>query len=62
MAAAVSMRSRGTDIVVSGSLGPWGDRLSPFGPTITEESMKALAEEVKQRGRRRLEAERATSR
>jgi putative addiction module CopG family antidote len=32
------------------------------GRPITEESMKALAEEVKERGRRRLEAERATSR
>ena len=32
------------------------------GREITEESMKALAEEVKQRGRRRLAAERATSR
>ncbi len=31
------------------------------GRPITEESMKALAEEVKQRGRRRLEAERAAS-
>ena len=32
------------------------------GRPITEESMKALAEEVKQRGRRRLETERTTSR
>jgi len=32
------------------------------GREITEASMKALAEEVKQRGRRRLAAERATSR
>lgn len=32
------------------------------GREITEESMKALAEEVKQRGRRRLAAERAESR
>lgn len=32
------------------------------GREITEESMKELAEEVKQRGRRRLEAERAESR
>lgn len=32
------------------------------GRPITEESMKALAEEVKQRGRRRLESEGATSR
>jgi putative addiction module CopG family antidote len=32
------------------------------GRPITEESMKALAEDVKQRGRRRLEAERAASR
>lgn len=31
------------------------------GREITEESMKALAEEVKQRGRRRLAAERAES-
>ena len=32
------------------------------GRVITEESMKVLAEEVQQRGRRRLAAERATSR
>ena len=32
------------------------------GREITEQSMKALAEEVKQRGRRRLAAERAESR
>ena len=32
------------------------------GREITEESMKALAEEIKERGRRRLAAERATSR
>lgn len=32
------------------------------GREITEESMKALAEEIKQRGRRRLTAERADSR
>lgn len=32
------------------------------GIPITEESMKALAEEIKQRGRRRLAAERAKSR
>ena len=32
------------------------------GREITEESMKALAEEVKQRGRRRLAAEQAKSR
>jgi putative addiction module CopG family antidote len=32
------------------------------GREITEESMKALAEEIKQRGRRRLAAERANSR
>ena len=32
------------------------------GREITEESMKALAEEIKQRGRRRLAAERAQSR
>ena len=32
------------------------------GRPITEESMKRLAEEVKQRGRRRLATERATSR
>ena len=32
------------------------------GRPITEESMKALAEEVKQRGRRRLAAERSTTR
>jgi len=32
------------------------------GREITEESMKALAEEVKARGRRRLAAERANSR
>ena len=32
------------------------------GREITEESMKALAEEIKQRGRRRLAAERTTSR
>ena len=32
------------------------------GREITEESMKVLAEEVKQRGRRRLAAERADSR
>jgi putative addiction module CopG family antidote len=32
------------------------------GREITEESMKALAEEIKQRGRRRLAAERAKSR
>lgn len=32
------------------------------GREITEESMKELAEEIKQRGRRRLEAERAESR
>lgn len=31
------------------------------GREITEESMKALAEEIKQRGRRRLAAERAKS-
>ena len=32
------------------------------GREITDESMKALAEEIKQRGRRRLAAERAKSR
>jgi Arc/MetJ-type ribon-helix-helix transcriptional regulator len=32
------------------------------GRPITEESMKALAEEVKQRGRHRLAAERSTTR
>jgi putative addiction module CopG family antidote len=32
------------------------------GREITEQSMKALAEEIKERGRRRLAAERATSR
>ena len=32
------------------------------GRQITEESMKALAEEIKQRGRRRVAAERAKSR
>lgn len=32
------------------------------GREITEESMKALAEEIKQRGRRRLAAERTTTR
>ena len=32
------------------------------GREITEESMKALAEEIKQRGRRRLAAERTTAR
>jgi putative addiction module CopG family antidote len=32
------------------------------GREITEESMKALAEEIKQRGRRRLASERAKSR
>jgi hypothetical protein len=31
------------------------------GRPITEESMKALAEDVKQRGRRRLTAERSAS-